>query len=166
MFEWLLDRFAAERFVITRSWSAVPYMVRWTLLGKRWGAGQAERKRAVFVHRFLRSDADEMHDHPWPFTSVILSGGYWEETPAPGWANGSGPVRRRWYGPGRVLRRPANWIHRVVIPEGREAWTLVFRGVKERSWGFWCPVVGFVPWRSHLANLEATGAGCPGAGGG
>lgn len=82
-----------------------------------------------------------MHDHPWPFVSVILAGGYYEVTPAKGWKDGEGPTQRRWYGPGRVLTRPAEWIHRVEIPPGRDAWTLILRGRKERSWGFWCPRV-------------------------
>ena len=153
---WLADRLASEKFEITREWSRLPYLTRWTLLGRRnEGTG-----RAVFLHRFRRSDADELHDHPWPFVSIILAGGYHEVTPAPGWAGGSGPTRRRWYGPGSVLRRPARWIHRVEIPDGAEAWTLILRGRKERSWGFWWPSVGFVPWRVHLANAEATGRGC------
>lgn len=156
LLRWLADRFARERFEITRAFTQEPYLTRWTLSGKRFeGDG-----RAVFVHRFQRSDADEMHDHPWPFTSVILAGGYHEITPGEGWADGSGPTVRRWRGPGRILRRPARWIHRVEIAPGAEAWTLILRGVKERSWGFWCPFKGFIPWRQHLAMAEATGDGC------
>jgi hypothetical protein len=158
LLEALADRLAAERFEITRSREATPYLTRWTLSGRRFeGSG-----RAVFLHRFHRSDADAdvMHDHPWPFTSIILAGGYYEVTPAKGWSNGDGPVRRRWYGPGRVLTRPAEWIHRVEIPEGRECWTLILRGVKVRSWGFWCPSVGYRPWRMHLARADRTGRGC------
>lgn len=140
---------------ITRSFAEVPYMHRWKLA--EW------QGRRVFLHRFFRSDADTLHDHPWGFTSVILSGGYYEHTPGRGWENGSGPLRIRWYGPGRVLTRPANWIHRVVLAPGVEAWTLVITGVKERGWGFHCPGIGFTPWRKHLAHAEATqGEGCPG----
>lgn len=152
----LIDRVAKERFEITRSWTEIPYLTRWTLSGKRF-----DSKNAVFMHRFQRSDADEMHDHPWPFTSLILLGGYYEITPAKGWANGIGPTKRVWYGYGRLLRRPANWIHRVEIPEGQEAWTLIFHGEKVRSWGFWCPHIGFRPWREHIAAAELNnGSGC------
>lgn len=153
----MVDRIAIERFTINREWINTPYLTRWTLRGAREGRVAP----AVFLHRFQRSDADTLHDHPWPFTSVILLGGYYEVTPAPGWRDGVGPTRRVWYGPGRILRRPARWIHRVEIPDGREAWTLVFRGAKQRSWGFWCQGAGFVPWRQHVANAEATGRGCP-----
>lgn len=154
----LADSLAAERFEITRAWTKVPYLTRWTLQGKRF-EGDVQ---VAFLHRFQRSDADEMHDHPWPFTTVILAGGYFEATPGEGWAGGDGPVVKRWLPPGSVLYRPATWIHSVQIPDGAEAWTLVLRGPKERSWGFWCPKVGYRPWREHLAAAEATGDGCGG----
>lgn len=157
---WIADRLTSERFEITRSWEATPYLTRWTLSGSRFGRDPGHRERAVFLHHFHRSDADEMHDHPWAFTSIILAGGYYEVTPASGWANGVGPVQRRWYGPGRVLTRPAKWIHRVETPAGREAWTLILRGKKEKSWGFFCPHIGYRPWREHLAAAERTGHGC------
>lgn len=35
----------------------------------------------VFLHRFLKSDSDDLHDHPWPFATLILKGGYWEWRP-------------------------------------------------------------------------------------
>jgi hypothetical protein len=156
LLELLADRFAGERFVITRQGDPTPYLTRWTLLGRRF-----EGDNRVFLHRFHRSDLDELHDHPWPFVSLILAGGYHEVTPAAGWKNGDGPTRRRWYGPGRILRRPADWIHRVEIPEGRECWTLVCVGTKVRSWGFWCPRVGFRSLREHLAAARLTGGrGC------
>lgn len=50
-----------------------PYLSRWTLLDLPFGA--------LYLHRFHRSDADEMHDHPWSFWSLILWRGYVEETP-------------------------------------------------------------------------------------
>lgn len=81
-------------------------------------------------------------------------------TPGEGWKDGDGPTVKTWYAPGSVLRRNALWIHSVQIPEGEEAWTLVLRGVKQRSWGFYCPKSGYKPWREHLAAAEATGRGC------
>jgi hypothetical protein len=151
----LADRFAAERFEITRAWTKEPYLTRWSLFGRRFG-----NDKAVYLHHFHRSDADELHTHPWPFTSVILVGGYWEVTPAPGWKDGVGPVRRRWYGPGRVLRRPVTHVHRVELPPGADAWTLVFHGPRERTWGFVCPDKGWIPHWQHQARAEKTGNGC------
>lgn len=54
----LADTFAGERFEITRQRDQVPYLTRWTLAGKRFEGDD----KAVFLHRFQRSDADEMHD--------------------------------------------------------------------------------------------------------
>lgn len=159
--EWLArfaDRFARERFDIGRPGEGV-YLTRWTLIGSRMGPPGS---RCVFLHRFLRSDGDAaLHDHPWPFVSVILFGGYWEHT-----ADRSGRVSRRWYGPGRVLCRSASHRHRVELPAGRDCWTLVFRGVKAKSWSFFClDAIGrltgkAVPWRSFVDQLEAGALGC------
>jgi len=121
------------------------YLTRWVLWGKRFGPG-----RKVFLHCFHRGDAEDyFHDHPWPFRSLILWGGYYEHTES----------GRRWYGPLSLLRRPAEWRHRVEVPEGRTCWTLILCGEKVRSWGFWCPK-GFVPWRKHQASQDAGGSGC------
>lgn len=157
--------------IITRQWTVRPYLTRWKLatITDRAAPGQNPDdvlKRNVLLHHFQDSDADEMHNHPWPFVSLILSGGYWEKTPAAGWKDGVGPTKERWYGPGRVLIRPANWIHSVRLAgpksDPKPAWTMLYTGRKVQSWGFWCPFVGYIPWRKHLANYYKTGAGCPG----
>lgn len=154
---WLADRFASERFDIGRE-SKGTYLSRWVLRGKRMeGTGTA-----VYLHKFHRSDDDDaLHCHPWPFTSVILWGGYWEHT-----ADRAGKVSRRWYGPGRVLSRGAAHRHRVELPPGCDCWTLVFRGVKEKSWSFYClNKLGFltgksVPWRSFVDRMDSGALGC------
>lgn len=154
--ERLLTRLKVERHDITRPDVGV-YLTRWVLWGKREGSG-----RKVFLHLFHRGDAEPyLHDHPWPFTSIILWGGYWEYTPTPpDEVPGVGPQTGRWYGPGSILRRPAEWKHRVELPAGKRCWTLVFIGLKVRSWGFWCPVKGWIPWREHAANIDAGKPGC------
>jgi hypothetical protein len=35
----------------------------------------------VFLHKFLKSDPDDVHDHPWGYATLILKGGYWEWIP-------------------------------------------------------------------------------------
>ncbi len=159
-----IRRFAEARYgapeVITRAWTARPYLTRWKV---------AEcRDRKVFLHHFQDSDADEPHDHPWNFTSLILAGGYWERTPARHWvdnpdmgASGCATIREQWFAPGRWLVRPARWIHSVRIPDGKSAWTLLVIGKKLQPWGFWCPVGGWIPWRQHLTNFYQSGSGCP-----
>lgn len=97
-----------------------PYLTRYTLVD----AGSWQ----ICLHIFHRSDwTDDMHDHPWNFLTILLWRGYTEETPT---------GRRRYY-PGSILWRPATHIHRVEIPEGKKAITLVWMGKRRRDWGFW-----------------------------
>src|SRR4051794_33224135 len=116
----LLDLLGRERFEIGRA-GLSRYLTRWTLLGRRVCDGAK-----VFLHLFHRGDAEDVpHNHPWEFWSLILWGGYWEHVPADQ-RDPSGPTVRTWYGPGRLLRRPAAWRHRVELPEGRRCWTLIW----------------------------------------
>lgn len=119
------------RFAITGG-NGTTFLVRYTLL-------KTERF-AIRLHHFLRSDEDKcLHDHPWPFVSIILRGGYYEET----------EEGTHWRRRGSVLRRPAEWRHRVLIPYGRHAWTLVITGTECRNWGFWTNE-GWRSWRIFL----------------
>lgn len=94
----------------------VPYLIRWNLFGCKWFS--------VKLHKILLSDDACLHDHPWTFISLILRGGYVEET-------FSG---KRLYGPGSILYRPAWWAHRLEIFQ--PAITLVITFKKQRQWGF------------------------------
>lgn len=86
----------------------------------------------VQIHRFLRSDPDGLHDHPWGWSrSFVLCGWYLEE-------------RRD-----RIRCRVApctygmtgDTFHRVILPEGeREVWTLFIHGPYVKHWGFITPV--------------------------
>jgi hypothetical protein len=50
--------------------------------------GELESGRSTLLHYFHRGDDDDaMHDHPWDFCTTILSGGYTEQLPQPGWDN-------------------------------------------------------------------------------
>ena len=153
----LADRFAKAKDVIGRDGD--PYLTRWVLAGERFV--HTWHDCAVFLHRFHRSDHDYPHNHPWPFVSVILAGGYWEHTLA-GYvdpATGRPAMARKWHRPGSVLRRPASWFHRVELEPGVDSWSLVFRGRKVQSWGFLCPGA-FVPWREYLSRYDAGVAVC------
>lgn len=97
------------------------YMTRWLLLSTKWFT--------IRLHLFRRSDNDVMHDHPWPFISILLWRGYFEET----------PKGKRWYIPGSILYRPAVWIHKVILKNNLPCLTLCVTGKKVREWGFHCP---------------------------
>lgn len=92
-----------------------------------------------FLHHILRSDDDKWpHDHPWPFTSLILAGKYIEHVFYP---NPYRPGRRERLGRenhatrGTILRNPAEHAHKIEIV--RPVWSLVLAGGGEREWGFW-----------------------------
>jgi hypothetical protein len=110
----LLRRF--KRLEIANAAGSV-FMVRYYLV--KWGWFN------VYLHEILRSDEDLcLHDHPWRFATLILSGGYREVLP-----NGV-----RWRPPGAFLFRAAKFRHRVEVD--RPAWSLVLVGRKFRAWGF------------------------------
>lgn len=117
-----------EKSILQRSdiyFGGSRYMRRW-LFGSTnsWG---------IRIHCIERSDADrELHDHPFWFVSFILSGGYYEHTP---------DGRRTWYGPGSIVFRSADTLHRLELAQESvarytPAWTFVIRGRYARLWGF------------------------------
>jgi hypothetical protein len=98
----------------------------------------------VYLHKFCRSDYERaLHDHPWPFVSIVLTTGYIEIHDQ----TTDGKQTSVFHKPGAVLIRPAEWRHRVVI-EDRPAWTLIIVGRRQRSWGFFLPD-GWCWWRKH-----------------
>lgn len=88
---------------------------------------------AARVHHILRSDEGrEPHDHPWPYLTIILKGGYFEQR----FAEDGVMLSMKWHGPGSVLFRPADSWHMLKIPEGSTAWTLFVTGRYKQTWGF------------------------------
>lgn len=102
----------------------------------------------LVIHNAHESDADGLHDHPWPWSSMILSGGYWENT----------PEGRFWRWPGHLRFRPAKALHRLVLDPakagGRETWSLFWMGPREREWGFVETDGTWVPWYNHGRALD------------
>jgi hypothetical protein len=90
----------------------------------------------VYLHKFLKGDPDDVHDHPWSYATFILAGGYYEWIPQ---FNADGTKNcevRKWRGPGHFrICRPDSY-HRVELKEGVTAWTLFMPGPHKRQWGF------------------------------
>lgn len=109
------------------------YMTRYTLL--EWG-----NKFQICIHVFHRSDADDLHDHPWNFVTIPLWRGYMEEVPILQKFGYTKPtktrVRTRIY-PLIPYFREATHRHRVILRNNKRAVTLVFMGPYIRRWGFW-----------------------------
>ena len=81
----------------------------------------------IFLHRFLKSDPDDLHNHPWSFLTIILYGGYWEYTDA----------GKFWRAPFSYRYAPANTYHRVELDKNvPHCWTLFLPGKKVQDWGF------------------------------
>lgn len=89
------------------------------------------------LHRFrLEEPHATPHDHPWPFETTILAGGYVEEVFHVA-ADGTWRSEHIHRLPGQTYRIEATHIHRIVgLPDG-ECWTLVRAGPHERSTRFW-----------------------------
>lgn len=145
----------------------VIYLRRFLIYPRDKDFGKNKGKGRIYLHKFYLGDSDpHLHDHPWRYTSLILTRGYWEETPydptitpATAWTKGDDPYMmydhgvgelriRKFYRRLSVLRRPAVWRHRVILKDKTPVWTIVRTGVKERSWGFWL-LDKFCPWRQY-----------------
>ena len=131
MFLKLLEKLGRKRIVMDRVENE-PYLERYYIFLK-------ERKRFpfnVFLHKFLKSDPDDVHDHPWPYATLILKGGYWEWTPRFDDRGNKITELVRWCGPGSFRWARAKTYHRIELDPRVECWTLFMPGVKQREWGF------------------------------
>lgn len=130
-----------------------PYLERFYIVPRWWSLGLFN----VVIHRFHRSDSthDGLHDHPWPFLSIILKGGYWE------WVlvnrrdvvkhHAHEKIKARRRGEGDFVFAHPWHLHRVELFQNMEGevWTMVIFGPRIRSWRFL--VDGkFYPWREWI----------------
>jgi len=123
----------------------------------------------IVVHRLDGPDPGiDLHDHPWPFVSIVVRGGYVEQhadarvasqlawqaeaaefantTPVP---DARGWVRewRRW----SIHRMPLTVAHRIIATQPGTV-TVMIRGRKQRRWGFFQPE----GWTDHATYDYAT----------
>jgi hypothetical protein len=125
-----LDRKGRKRIVMDRQ-SDDPYLERYYLFLK----DRESFPFNVFLHKFLKGDPDDVHDHPWPYATLILRGGYYEYTPIMEYGRMTGETKH-WRGPGHFRICKPNSYHRIELKEGVTAWTLFMPGPKKRDWGF------------------------------
>lgn len=145
----LLDKLGRKRIVYDRV-SEEPYLERYYLFLK-------DRDRFpfnIFLHKFLKSDPDDVHDHPWPYATLILKGGYYEWIPQ---FNNKGEKLGEiavWRGPGSFRICRANSFHRIELDADVTCWTLFMPGVKQRDWGFLVKNK-WVQWQEYIASRKA-----------
>jgi len=115
-----------------------PYLLRYYLLIRN----RMNFPFNVFIHKFMKGDEDDIHDHPWGFFHIILSGGYFEYITV----NDDGETLDQ--GMKKVWRPPGHWNivstkykHKVELG-AEKPWTIFIpfgkRAVNE-PWGFWEP---------------------------
>jgi len=132
--KWLLnflEKHSRKRIILDRV-AQEPYLERYYLFLK-------ERNRFpfnVFLHKFLKSDPDDIHDHPWPYATLILKGGYWEWVPQYDSSCKRVGEIAKWRGPGHFRICSANSFHRIEIDPTVDCWTLFMPGPQKREWGF------------------------------
>ena len=145
----LLDRLGRKRIVMDRVQNE-PYLERYYLFLR-------ERERFpfnVFLHKFLKSDPDDVHDHPWPYATLILKGGYWEWIPHFDTVGRKTGEYQVWRGPGHFRISKANSFHRIELDPDITAWTLFMPGRKCRDWGFMVKNK-WVQWEQYLKQRKS-----------
>jgi hypothetical protein len=90
----------------------------------------------VFLHKFHKGDPGDVHDHPWPYATLILKGGYYEWVPKFNSKKEMIGEIRHWRGPGHFRICSSNSYHRIELVPGITAWTLFMPGPHKREWGF------------------------------
>jgi hypothetical protein len=148
MIKKLFNALGRHRIILDRD-SAEPYLERYYLFLK-------DRDRFpfnVFVHKFLKSDPDEPHDHPWPYFTLILRGGYWEWIPQFNEAGKMTCEIGKWRGPGHFRFCSAKSFHRIEVDPGIDTFTLFIPGPKQREWGFLTRVGRALKWVQHEQYL-------------
>jgi len=126
-----LEKYDRKRIIMDRQFNE-PYLERYYLFLK-------ERKHFpfnIFVHKFLKGDPDDVHDHPWPYFTLILKGGYYEWVPIFNSIGEKVDEVRHWRGPGHFRTCSAGSYHRIELDPGVTAWTLFIPGPHHREWGF------------------------------
>lgn len=170
---WLIRRIAERRPPdLIVGGAEHPYLLRWWVIPRN-------PTLNIYLHQFLRDDDDRaLHDHPWPWCSILLRGAYIEHTIAAGGIH----HREARYVPSikfsgarrahRIELMPRWWMadtfdDAMAMPDDQayakaECWTLFITGPRIRSWGFHCRS-GWVHWRDFTdpaTQGTTVGRGC------
>tara|TARA_B110000208_G_C11730679_1_gene416289 strand:+ start:995 stop:1447 length:453 start_codon:yes stop_codon:yes gene_type:complete len=118
----LLD-YLERRRIVRDKVTQEPYLERYYLFLKE----RTSFPFNIFIHKFLKSDPDDLHDHPWNYFTFILSGGYWEHT----------TTGKFWRRPFSCIYRKAKSLHRIELDREKPyCWTLFIPCRRKRDWGF------------------------------
>ncbi len=122
LFVYIMKYFNRRRIIYDRI-SDEPYLERYYIFLK----DRTNFPFNIFIHKFLKSDPDDLHDHPWEFRTIILYGGYWEYT----------EQGKFWRAPLSYRYAQAHTFHRVELDKDIPyCWTLFIPSKNYRDWGF------------------------------
>lgn len=139
-----------KRVILDRD-SNEPYMERYYLLLKD---RNDKFPFNIFLHKIIKSDKDELHDHPWGYFTFILSGGYYEHMKLKEAVTNEDKIIKLWRGPGFYQCVSSTHQHRLELdPAKGDTWTLFIPFKKEKSWGFFTKN-GFVNNEEYLENKK------------
>jgi hypothetical protein len=135
MFLKWLEKLGRKRIVMDRI-NNEPYLTRYYLFLKdrKWFPFN------IFLHNFHKGDPDDLHDHPWPYCTIILKGGYWEHLQT---------GERKWRRPFTCRFSSSRGLHRIELEPGSDVWTLFIPGPSVREWGF----IDKGKWKQHEQYL-------------
>ena len=134
--KYLLPEHSRSKIIYDKT-TGEPYLERYYLFIK----DREDFPFNIFLHKFINGDHDEIHDHPWGFCHIILSGGYWEyitnnedgETLDQG-------IKKVWRKPGYYNMVGPDYKHKIVLEEIKPM-TLFIPFKKTHTWGFWVPLI-------------------------
>jgi len=151
------------------------YLARYWLTPPKKDEDGYSSASSIVLHQFIRGDDDgALHNHPYDFTTTILSGGYDEvvgpsrsgdefymdENGHAAWFKICGPAEKLWRTiPRRVgdqVSKRAREIHMATNPLP-DTWTLVQTGTRCNDWGCFPPGKPCVPWRQFVQHTTVVG---------
>lgn len=120
-----LASFEAQVVKDTAHHARVVYLDRIRLLQTPWFG--------VYLHRFDGPDPrPELHDHPWPFATMVIWGGYHELRQDIGRPASRHMEHRRPFRPRRLRLTEA---HTIVVLDRAGTRSVVLVGRRQREWG-------------------------------
>lgn len=180
--KWIIEKIAKALIKWCEKRGRVFYITggadRKTVYLVRYIVWKSHRFGCLYIHRFMRSDADDPHDHPWNFFTYVISGGYNEYYYDKSEPKHNGKkyisfwkekVNRR--EPGSLAYRRATDIHKVKVDNEIEMrldelnpkeklekapLTVCLMGPRRRQWGFWKKRYKgsrFIDWRDYLGII-------------
>jgi CRP-like cAMP-binding protein len=107
-----------------KSKTGVLHFRRWRILSTPWFS--------IYLHGIYKADSDiHLHDHPWDYLSIILSGSFLEET-----VDHNGCQTVNLMKPGSSVRRKAEQFHKIKDMITPKVHTLFITKKPRRDWGY------------------------------